>query len=398
MLLDEKEADAEAHEGEKEALWRRIQVKSEASPVTGGAPCLLSSAASGLRGVIFAFWAVQFFWWILYCISTLLEGGAGGRLSLYIYVRDVAWWNEGYSSTQLTGRGLNRPGRLPCMCFGAPSATILLYVRRCPCVYFAQTEAYERRQHHVLLRSKPPRLHQHVLRCAPALLLNTQFDRDSPAPAKTFSQFHKPLTTQDMARRVMELEQEAAESREEFSRHQDQIQRQALAAAGGGSGVGVGVVGGGVNRRVSVGGDRSEERALRAKNEMLERQLAHMREVAEEAQLELAAVKKVHFFLFFLLPPAFRLVVAPGADAGEASLVWGLSACYVAAERINSSAATTPSIRKPPTCWSQRIHTPPVSQALAHAYGAAMISTLSDHRSRPPLHLSLALCCLRKQT
>ena len=26
MLLDEKEADAEAHEGEKEALWRRIQV------------------------------------------------------------------------------------------------------------------------------------------------------------------------------------------------------------------------------------------------------------------------------------------------------------------------------------------------------------------------------------
>ena len=27
MLLDEKEADAEAHEGEKEALWRRIQVR-----------------------------------------------------------------------------------------------------------------------------------------------------------------------------------------------------------------------------------------------------------------------------------------------------------------------------------------------------------------------------------
>lgn len=26
MLLDEKEEDAEAHEGEKEALWRRIQV------------------------------------------------------------------------------------------------------------------------------------------------------------------------------------------------------------------------------------------------------------------------------------------------------------------------------------------------------------------------------------
>lgn len=26
MLLDEKEQDAEAHEGEKEALWRRMQV------------------------------------------------------------------------------------------------------------------------------------------------------------------------------------------------------------------------------------------------------------------------------------------------------------------------------------------------------------------------------------
>lgn len=29
MLLDEKEADAEAHEGEKEALWRRIQVRDD---------------------------------------------------------------------------------------------------------------------------------------------------------------------------------------------------------------------------------------------------------------------------------------------------------------------------------------------------------------------------------
>lgn len=26
MLLDEKEADAEAHEAEKDALWRRIEV------------------------------------------------------------------------------------------------------------------------------------------------------------------------------------------------------------------------------------------------------------------------------------------------------------------------------------------------------------------------------------
>lgn len=96
-----------------------------------------------------------------------------------------------------------------------------------------------------------------------------------------------------MARRVLELEQEAAESRDEFSSlHQDQGQtmHQPFAAAEGGGGLG------GFNRRVSVGGgsgDRAEERALRAKNEMLERQLAHMREAAEEAQLELAAARKV---------------------------------------------------------------------------------------------------------
>lgn len=42
-----------------------------------------------------------------------------------------------------------------------------------------------------------------------------------------------------------------------------------------------------------VGGVRAEERALRAKNEMLERQLAHMKEAAEEAQLELDAMRKV---------------------------------------------------------------------------------------------------------
>ncbi|CAN0202257.1 unnamed protein product [Ectocarpus fasciculatus] len=94
---------------------------------------------------------------------------------------------------------------------------------------------------------------------------------------------------QDMARRVMELEQEAAESRDEFSLQQDEhARRLALAAAQRG--------GGGANssRRMSLGGgDRAEERALRAKNEMLERQLAHMREEAEETQLELAAARKV---------------------------------------------------------------------------------------------------------
>lgn len=39
--------------------------------------------------------------------------------------------------------------------------------------------------------------------------------------------------------------------------------------------------------------DRAEERVLRAKNEMLERQLEHMKEEAEETELELAAARKV---------------------------------------------------------------------------------------------------------
>ncbi|CAB1096486.1 unnamed protein product [Ectocarpus sp. CCAP 1310/34] len=96
-----------------------------------------------------------------------------------------------------------------------------------------------------------------------------------------------------MARRVMELEQEAAESRDELSLQQDEHARR-LALAGAQRG------GGGEfnsSRRVSHGGggDRAEERALRAKNEMLERQLAHMREEAEETQLELAAARKARF-------------------------------------------------------------------------------------------------------
>eukprot|EP00752_Nemacystus_decipiens_P002606 g2439.t1 len=103
---------------------------------------------------------------------------------------------------------------------------------------------------------------------------------------------------QDMARRVMELEQEAAAGRDEFSPQRDQAHthsdhhEQLLAADGAGVS--------GFSRRVSAGGgggggDRAEERALRAKNEMLERQLAHMREAAEEAQLELAAARKAQF-------------------------------------------------------------------------------------------------------
>lgn len=48
-----------------------------------------------------------------------------------------------------------------------------------------------------------------------------------------------------------------------------------------------------VKPREGVVGRGSEERALRAKNEMLERQLAHMRDAAAETQLELEAARKV---------------------------------------------------------------------------------------------------------
>ena len=44
---------------------------------------------------------------------------------------------------------------------------------------------------------------------------------------------------------------------------------------------------------IGSGSERAEERVLRAKNEMLERQLEHMKEEAEETELELAAARKV---------------------------------------------------------------------------------------------------------
>lgn len=91
-----------------------------------------------------------------------------------------------------------------------------------------------------------------------------------------------------MAKRVVELEQEAAESRA-FS------QQDASSCPTDRSTVPTALVindGGG-------DGERAEERALRAKNEMLERQLEHMRDSVEETQLEVAAAKKVcaHFFV-----------------------------------------------------------------------------------------------------
>ncbi|CAM9425734.1 unnamed protein product, partial [Pylaiella littoralis] len=101
---------------------------------------------------------------------------------------------------------------------------------------------------------------------------------------------------QDMARRVMELEQEAAESRDELSLYLDRSGRQALPAVAS-----TAATEGRMNRRMSIGGgggsggDRAEERALRAKNELLERQLVHMKEEAEERQLELAAAQKARF-------------------------------------------------------------------------------------------------------
>lgn len=145
---------------------------------------------------------------------------------------------------------------------------------------------------------------------------------------------------QEMARRVMELEEEAAEVREmERKKQQQQLQqhhhqqqqqphlsqstarlssssscsdnddimRDVFLTQPGGlyghdyltrqnipgrGGRGVAAVRTAGRESLSVRG-RSEERALRAKNEMLERQLAHMKEAAAETQLELAAARKV---------------------------------------------------------------------------------------------------------
>lgn len=98
----------------------------------------------------------------------------------------------------------------------------------------------------------------------------------------------------------MELEQEAVERRDSFLVQQDHHHHH---NAHNSASAGAAERGSWGSRRFSpssggsgCGGDRAEERALRAKNEMLERQLAHMKEVAEETQLELAAAKKVHWF------------------------------------------------------------------------------------------------------
>lgn len=60
---------------------------------------------------------------------------------------------------------------------------------------------------------------------------------------------------------------------------------------------GVGTSGGGLPHRTvvrdGIAGRGAEERALRAKNEMLQRQLLHLKEVAAETQLELQAARKV---------------------------------------------------------------------------------------------------------
>lgn len=52
------------------------------------------------------------------------------------------------------------------------------------------------------------------------------------------------------------------------------------------------------NNGVGVTGRGAEERALRAKNEMLERQLQHMKEEAEESRLELEAARKVCVYVY----------------------------------------------------------------------------------------------------
>lgn len=105
---------------------------------------------------------------------------------------------------------------------------------------------------------------------------------------------------QEMARRVVELEQEAAQSHDNSDADDetdsfmmpgrgspDPLHRRRSSMYPGRAGR-MSIGGGGF-----AGGEGPGERALRAKNEMLERQLAHMKEEAEETQLELAAAKKV---------------------------------------------------------------------------------------------------------
>lgn len=101
-----------------------------------------------------------------------------------------------------------------------------------------------------------------------------------------------------MARRVGELEQEAAESRAlslhdtscrtgEGDHHYPSFptERSTVPTAL--------VINEGVGADGGGNSERAGERALRSKNEILERQLVHMRDAAEETQLELAAAKKV---------------------------------------------------------------------------------------------------------
>lgn len=105
-----------------------------------------------------------------------------------------------------------------------------------------------------------------------------------------------------MARRVMELEQDAAEMRAISNQSQaasavDEENGQALPAGlAGASGRKEWAERGSFGSKrgsVGSGSERAEERVLRAKNEMLERQLEHMKEEAEETELELAAARKV---------------------------------------------------------------------------------------------------------
>ncbi|CAM9399907.1 unnamed protein product [Choristocarpus tenellus] len=105
---------------------------------------------------------------------------------------------------------------------------------------------------------------------------------------------------QEMARRVMELEREVSDRDERKRLSNGYPAGGALGSvdeegdereAGGLSiDIGSGWYGRDANRLPTPG---VEARALRAKNEILERQLLHMRESVTEAQLELQAAKKI---------------------------------------------------------------------------------------------------------
>lgn len=98
-----------------------------------------------------------------------------------------------------------------------------------------------------------------------------------------------------MTTRVAELEQESTEA--QLLLHQARVANYEngygmTSVSSGGHSIRSGLIEGTV--------ERAEETALRAKNEVLERQLAIMREQLEETKLELNATRKVRMYYYVL--------------------------------------------------------------------------------------------------